>query len=515
MRCTRKASISRWAGSSGCWQRLGNPERRLPPVVHIAGTNGKGSTLAMLHAMLQAGGHRVDRYISPHLVRFNERILQDGRPIAEDRLADMPANAARQPMTAQPITFFEITTAAAFLAFADVPADWVLLETGLGGRLDATNVVAKPRLCLITPVSMDHESFLGDTLAQIAFEKAGILKAGRARGDRAAAAGGAGGDRGAGGRDRRAACWCTGATGPSHGTAAGIAVETGTQRLDLPRPRLEGVHQIDNAGLATMAALQLTEAELSSASIGGGLLEARWPARLQRLMQGPLTELVPPGTTLWLDGGHNPAAGQVLAESLGTLARGRALHLVVGMLTTKDLGQFLAPLAPLAASLRFVPVPGDSPSHDPQASATTAGLLGARAVRRRSFTAAIRAIIARGGAALRHPDLRLAVPRWRGAAQPRLTGEERLGRARPGRLTMLFEDRRDAGRQLGLRLRKLGPAPTRWCWRCRGAACRWRPRSRPCSRRRSISCWCARSARPATRSWRPAPWSTVRSPSWS
>ena len=339
-----------------------------------------------------AGGHRVDRYISPHLVRFNERILQNGRPIAEDRLAEclQRCEAANDGAA---ITFFEITTAAAFLAFAEVPADWVLLETGLGGRLDATNVVAKPRLCLITPVSMDHESFLGDTLAQIAFEKAGILKAGvpavigpqqpealaviEARADEIGA------PLVVHGRD-----WAV------HGTAAGITVETGTQRLDLPRPRLEGVHQIDNAGLATMAALQLTEAELSSASIGGGLLEARWPARLQRLMQGPLTELVPPGTTLWLDGGHNPAAGQVLAESLGTLARGRALHLVVGMLTTKDLGQFLTPLAPLAASLRFVPVPGDSPSHDPQASATTAGLLGARASAAESFTAAIRAIIA-------------------------------------------------------------------------------------------------------------------------
>ena len=156
---------------------LGNPERHLPPVVHIAGTNGKGSTLAMLHAMLQAGGHRVDRYISPHLVRFNERILQNGRPIAEDRLAEC-LQRCEVANDGAAITFFEITTAAAFLAFAEVPADWVLLETGLGGRLDATNVVAKPRLCLITPVSMDHESFLGDTLAQIAFEKAGILKAG-------------------------------------------------------------------------------------------------------------------------------------------------------------------------------------------------------------------------------------------------------------------------------------------------------------------------------------------------
>src|SRR5215212_2458012 len=157
---------------------LGRPERRLPPVVHIAGTNGKGSTLAMLAAMLQAAGRRVDRYISPHLVRFNERILIDGVPIAEDRLAEC-LERCEAANAGAPITFFEITTAAAFLAFVERPAsDWVLLETGLGGRLDATNVVDLPRLCLIAPVSMDHESYLGDTLAKIAFEKAGILKPG-------------------------------------------------------------------------------------------------------------------------------------------------------------------------------------------------------------------------------------------------------------------------------------------------------------------------------------------------
>ncbi len=371
---------------------LGNPERRLPPVVHIAGTNGKGSTLAMLAAMLQAGGGRVDRYISPHLVRFNERILQDGQPISEDRLADclQRCEAANE---GAPITFFEITTAAAFLAFAELPSDWVLLETGLGGRLDATNVVGRPRLCLITPVSMDHESFLGDTLAQIAFEKAGILKPGvpavigpqrpEALAVIEARAAEIGTPLLVHGRD-----WDVQAT------AAGIVVETAGRRLDLPRPRLAGVHQIDNAGLAAMAALQLAEAGLDVAAIGGGLQEARWPARLQRLTHGPMTGLVPSGTTIWLDGGHNPAAGAVLAESLGTLARGRAMHLVVGMLVAKDLAQFLLPLAPIAASMRFVPVPGDSPSHDPVASAATATRLGARAATADSFTAAVAAIVA-------------------------------------------------------------------------------------------------------------------------
>jgi dihydrofolate synthase/folylpolyglutamate synthase len=371
---------------------LGNPERHLPPVVHVAGTNGKGSTLAMLAAMLRADGQRVDRYISPHLVRFNERILQDDQPIGEDRLAEC-LQRCEAANNGAAITFFEITTAAAFLAFAEAPADWVLIETGLGGRLDATNVVARPRLCLITPVSMDHESFLGDTLAKIAFEKAGILKPGvpAVIGPQQPVALAVIEARAA---EIAAPLLVHGRDWSVHGTATGITVEAGAHRLDLPRPRLEGVHQIDNAGLATMAALQLTEAGLTAPPIGRGLMQACWPGRLQRLTHGPLTALVPPGTTLWLDGGHNPAAGQVLAESLGTLTHGRALHLVVGMLTTKDLGQFLRPLAPLAASLRFVPVPGGSPSHDPKASAATAGQLGARAATADSFAAAVEAIVA-------------------------------------------------------------------------------------------------------------------------
>ncbi len=371
---------------------LDHPEARLPPVVHVAGTNGKGSTLAMLAAMLSAGGKRVDRYISPHLVRFNERILLDGEPIAEDRLAAC-LERCEAANAGAPITFFEITTAAAFLAFADAPADWVLLETGLGGRLDATNVVVRPRLCLITTVSMDHESYLGDTLASIAFEKAGILKAGvtavvgpqhpEALAVIEAHAAEVGAPLLAHGRD-----WQVQAS------TNGLTVQTGTNRLDLPRPGLEGVHQINNAGLAAMAALQLTEASLDSDEIARGLQEAQWPARLQRLTRGPMTELAPPGTTIWLDGGHNPAAGQVLAQSLGALTRCRALHVIVGMLSTKDLGLFLTPLLSLATSLHFVPVPGESLGRDPDASAATAALMGARAVTAASPLAAVAAIVA-------------------------------------------------------------------------------------------------------------------------
>lgn len=371
---------------------LDHPEDRLPPVVHIAGTNGKGSTLAMLAAMLRAGGKRVDRYISPHLVRFNERILLDGAPIAEDRLAAC-LERCEAANAGAPITFFEITTAAAFLAFTDTPADWVLLETGLGGRLDATNVVARPRLCLITTVSMDHESYLGDTLASIAGEKAGILKSG------VTAVIGPQRPEALAVIEARAAA--IGAPLLTHGrdwqvqaSANGMIVETPTYHLELPRPGLEGVHQISNAGLATMAALQLGEANLDTDVLARGLQQAHWPARLQRLTTGPMTELAPPGTTIWLDGGHNPAAGHVLAESLGGLARGRALHVIVGMLTTKDLAQFLAPLLPLASSLHFVPIPGESLGRDPEASAAIASLMGARAVTAASPQAAVAAIVA-------------------------------------------------------------------------------------------------------------------------
>ena len=375
---------------------LGRPERRLAPVVHIAGTNGKGSTLAMLAAILRGVGRRVDRYISPHLVRFNERILKDGTPLAEDRLAACLARC-EAANRGQPITFFEITTAAAFLAFAERPADWVLLETGLGGRLDATNVVERPRLCLIAPVSMDHESYLGDTLARIAFEKAGILKPGvpavvgpqhpEAQAVIVARATELGVPLLLHGRDWRAV--------PA---GDGLVLETGDGELALPRPSLPGTHQLENAGLAAMAALRLGEPGIDPAAIGHGLAQAVWPARLQRLQAGPAVALVAPESRVWLDGGHNPAAGRVLADSLVQLARGRELHLVVGMLTTKDLAQFLEPLLPLAASVRFVPVPGEALGREPEDSAAVARGLGASSFTAASVEAAVADIAAAAAA---------------------------------------------------------------------------------------------------------------------
>ena len=354
--------------------RLGHPERRLPPVVHIAGTNGKGSTLAMLDAMLTADGRRVHRYISPHLVRFNERILLGGQPIEEGFLADV-LDECERANDGGPITFFEITTAAAFLAFSRVPADLLLLETGLGGRLDATNVVPRPRLTLMSPISLDHEAHLGRTLAAIAAEKAGIVKPGvpllsgpqpaPARAVLHARAHALGAPLQRAGVDWRV-----------RPTAEGMLFLKEDIRLSLPRPALVGEHQLDNAGLAIAAARALGDLAPSPAAIAAGLRAARWPARLQRLAGGALARLLPEEVELWLDGGHNPAAGKVLARSLPELARGRPVHLVLGMLRTKDVQAFARPLASLAASITTVPVPDDPLSQDPGEMADRLSALG-------------------------------------------------------------------------------------------------------------------------------------------
>ena len=373
--------------------RLDHPEQRLPPVVHIAGTNGKGSVLAMLDAMLQADRRRVQRYISPHLVRFNERFLFDGQPIGEPELADV-LDACERANEGQPITEFEITTAAAFLAFSRHPADVLLIETGLGGRLDATNVIARPRLTAIAPVSLDHQDYLGQRLEQIAFEKAGILKPGvacvlgpqppEALDVIEARAAEVGAPLTVHARDWQASR-----------TTDRLLVRIGGRTLDLPLPALPGCHQIDNAGLAVTAALALAELEPAPAAIAAGLREVRWPARLQLLQRGPLVELLPAGWRLWLDGGHNPAAAQALAASLrGPETDPRPLHLIVGMLTTKDERGFLTALAPLAGSITTVPVPDEPASRDPVEAAALAAELGWRARPARDLENALRAIVA-------------------------------------------------------------------------------------------------------------------------
>jgi dihydrofolate synthase / folylpolyglutamate synthase len=371
--------------------RLDHPERLLAAVVHIAGTNGKGSTLAMLDAMLRAGGRRVQRYISPHLVRFDERILFDGRPIAEAELSEV-LDLCERINDGAPITFFEITTAAAFLAFARHPADVVLLETGLGGRLDATNVIARPRLTALSPISLDHQAFLGDRLEQIAFEKAGILKEGvpcivgpqppEALGVIEQRARAVGAPLSVHGRD-----WQAREVGDR------LAVTVGGSAWDLPLPALAGRHQIDNAGLAVACALALGDLAPDGRALAEGLRTVEWPGRLQRLTRGPLVERLPAECELWLDGGHNPAAGQALAASLDR-ADGRPLHLVVGMLNTKDEAGFLRPLAPLARSVHTVPVPDESASRDPIEAAAEARRLGIAATPAPDVASALDAIAA-------------------------------------------------------------------------------------------------------------------------
>jgi dihydrofolate synthase/folylpolyglutamate synthase len=339
--------------------------------VHIAGTNGKGSTLAMLDAIAQSDGRRVQRYISPHLVRFNERILFDGQPIEEPELASALEECERAN-GGQPISEFEITTAAAFVAFTRHPADLVLLETGLGGRLDATNVIDQPRLTALAPISVDHQGHLGERLDQIAFEKAGILKPGvpcmvgpqpaEALAVIEARAAEIGAPLQIHGRDWQA--WRSGDR---------LRVESRDSALDLPLPVLVGAHQIDNAGLAVACALALGDPAPNPAAIAAGLRAASWPARLQRLERGPLLDLLPAGSALWLDGGHNPAAGHALADSLRAHSLGnsdpRPWHLIVGMRKAKDQHGFLAPLAPLVGSIRTVPVPDEATSWDSLAAA--------------------------------------------------------------------------------------------------------------------------------------------------
>ncbi len=343
--------------------KLGNPHLKLPPVIHIAGTNGKGSVTAYLKAILEAAGYAVHAYTSPHLVRFHERIVlgragAPGEPIGEKQLVDV-LTRTQKLNDGDDITQFEITTAAAFLAFAENPADALLLEVGLGGRLDATNVVPNPRLGVITPVSLDHADKLGDRLSLIAAEKAGILKPRMktvvAHQDEEAMVVIANWARRVG-----APLVVWGEDFDAYEQAGRLVVQRQQQLLDLPLPALIGPHQIDNAGTAVAAALELDGFAISERAIERGLQTVRWPARMQRLSDGALTDLLRPGSELWLDGGHNPAAGAALAETMADLEERapRPLHLIVGMLGLKDAQGFLRHFRGLAHHVVTVPIPG-------------------------------------------------------------------------------------------------------------------------------------------------------------
>lgn len=377
-------------------QALGNPQDTLPPVIHIAGTNGKGSTLAMMRAGLEGVGLRVHTYTSPHLVRFHERIRLAGVLIDDTALTTL-LDEVEAANGGAPITYFEITTCAALLAYARTPADAVLLEVGLGGRLDATNVIAQPALTVITPVSMDHEAFLGNTLAAIAGEKAGILKPG-----------------------------VPGVIGPQHPDALAV-IEARAEALgapviianrdfqawaerdrmifqdlrgllDLPQPALLGPHQIDNAAVALAGLRTLGHAE---AACEAAVTQAIWPARMQRLTHGPLVQAAP-HAEIWLDGGHNPGAGDAIAATLAGLPK-RPTHAICGMLRTKDARGFMRPLRASLGRLYAVSIPGEAATLSAVETTAAAHDVGISACPADSVAAALKAIVAED------PDARVLI----------------------------------------------------------------------------------------------------------
>ncbi|MDM7933244.1 folylpolyglutamate synthase/dihydrofolate synthase family protein [Tabrizicola sp.] len=375
---------------------LGNPERSIPPVIHLAGTNGKGSTQAMIRAGLEAGGDKVHAYTSPHLARFHERIRLAGELISEPALTALldECVTANGP---DEITFFEITTCAAFLAFARSPADWTLLEVGLGGRLDATNVVDHPRLTIITPVSLDHQAFLGDTVTAIAGEKAGIIKRG------VPVIVGPQTDEGLAVIEAKAARM--GAPLLVHGQhwhafedRGRLVYQDEDGLLDLPLPNLPGPHQIQNAGAAIAALRALGRGE---SACEASVIRAVWPARMQRLRHGPLTEAAPKAE-LWLDGGHNPAGGEAVAATLARMPA-RETHLICGMLNTKDVTGYMTPLAPHVTQLHAVSIPGEKNTLPAEATRDAARSAGINAVTAPSVAEALAAI------ATTSPDARVLI----------------------------------------------------------------------------------------------------------
>lgn len=344
---------------------LDNPQLKLPPVIHIAGTNGKGSTQAMIRAGLEGAGHSAHAYTSPHLARFHERIRLAGDLISEPDLTAV-LDECYAANGGENITYFEITTCAALLAFAREKADYTLLEVGLGGRLDATNVVENPAVTVITPVSIDHEQFLGNTLGKIAAEKAGIIKPG------VLCVVGPQQDEALEVIEYTAAR--LGAPLLVHGQHWHVHEENGrliyqdeTGLRDLPLPNLLGAHQIQNAGAALAV---LRHLDMGDDAYEAAVTKAEWPARMQRLRTGPLIEQAPQAE-LWLDGGHNAAAGIALADVLAKLPQ-KPTHMICGMLNTKDVTGYLAPLAGQAASLTAVSIPGEAATLSAEETATAA-----------------------------------------------------------------------------------------------------------------------------------------------
>lgn len=377
-------------------ERLDNPQDKLPPVIHLAGTNGKGSTQAMIRAGLEGWGKSVHAYTSPHLARFHERIRLAGELITEQHLTEV-LDECYATNGDESITYFEITTVAALLAFARTAADYTLLEVGLGGRLDATNVIAQPALTVITPISIDHEQFLGDTLTKIATEKAGIIK----RGVPVVV-----------GPQPDEALEVIEATAARLGApliASGQQWHVSQERdrlvfqderglLDLPMPALLGAHQVQNAG-AALAALRHLGAD--EAACEAAMTQARWPARMQRLTSGPLVAAAGQAE-LWLDGGHNAAAGLALEQVLAGLPK-RPTHLICGMLNTKDVSGYLAPLARQAQSLTAISIPDEVNTLPAEATQSAAQSVGLQATTAANAAEALQAILQKA------PDCRVLI----------------------------------------------------------------------------------------------------------
>lgn len=360
---------------------LGNPQNKLPPVIHIAGTNGKGSTLAFIRALLEDTGKTCHVMTSPHLVRFNERLVIASKEITDDDLQSLLLRVEKLN-DGKPITFFEITTGAGFLAFAETPADYCLLETGMGGRLDSTNVIDTPALTIITNISSDHTQHLGNTLPKIAFEKAGIMKQGvpcvLGPQTQEALQSDVLGVFEARAKELDAPLYRHGNEWNYAETGNGFTVTFKGETYTCPRPNLLGSHQIANAATAIVAMLAAPQLSFPQKrkSPFNGITKANWPARLQKITHGKLFDLLPAGWELFLDGGHNEAGGKILADQtrLWQEQDGKPLHLILGMLTTKDPKPFYDHLKPFIASATAIPIPDEKLAFENTALAQTLGI---------------------------------------------------------------------------------------------------------------------------------------------
>ena len=341
-------------------EKLGNPEKHLPPQIHVAGTNGKGSTIAFLRSILEEAGYKIHIYTSPHLVSYCERIRLAGKVITEEAFLEL-LNFVEKENAGEPITIFEITTVAAFIAFASTPADLILLETGLGGRLDSTNVIKSPTLSVLTPISIDHQTYLGKDLSSIASEKAGIIKPSIpcvvARQPTIAMQ-----PILARSQDLGSPLYIQDEDWFTEVTNENLLYKGIKTSLSLPLPNLVGQHQIQNAGLALATIDRLNNFRITKNSLAKGITSASWPARLQRLSAGPLFNEIPKNWELWLDGGHNPSAGRALADFITVNWYDKPLHLIVGMLSSKDCKAYLSPLVNLIKTLHTVTIQTESTS---------------------------------------------------------------------------------------------------------------------------------------------------------